>query len=87
MRKTLIDVMAKLAEKNVSFNYHGGRSSLDEDYIELPRRKEGPRVYLDDNGDFIYEMYSIIKREWVSDYYDFDQVVETIFHYEGIAEI
>jgi hypothetical protein len=87
MTKTLLDVMAKLYEKNVSFSYYGGRTSLDEPYIEFPRRKEGPRVYVDDYGDFIYEMYSIIKREWVSEEYSFDELIETIFHYEGIAEI
>ena len=87
MRKTLFDIMEQLWLKGVTFKYHAGTSAIDEDYIEFPRRKDGPRVYLYEDGDFIYEMYSVIKGEWVSEEYSFDEVIATIFHYEGIAEI
>jgi hypothetical protein len=85
-RKTLFDIMEQLWLKGVSFNYYAGTSALDEDYIEFPRRKEGPRVLQGENGDFFYEMYSILKGKKVIDLYEYDEVLELIYSYEGISE-
>lgn len=86
MRKNLFNIMEQLWLKNISFNFHAGTSAFDEDYIEFPRRDKGPRVLHGENGDFFYEMYSVIDDKRVIDLYEYDEVLELIFSYEGAEE-